>query len=737
MTPMIKGVRQFYGRVENKVVRLRMGPERVLEARGDYDGALGLWVERVSDDPTDLDAVLGQLRALRHLDRQPEAQAVLGDILDTHGWTSDLRRQEAKSAADREEWAEALNHWTELRRSVTADSEATAGIADAQFALGMVDEAEAEYRRLVSEGHLADRGHVGIARIAERRGDLQSAIEIWAKLETGEAQAAQARILLRQGKPDDAIQILEDGLQTHPGNQSIYSQLNQICQATCDFERWERHLTVQISANRKNTFLRTQRALAANNLGDVFTYWRDLDFAEERYRREAWNGDIRGLADLSAVLLRKGELDQTRDLLPSMVDVCVSRPQAPLLRATTNSLLWLGDVEGLRSVVSAIDGSTLSGAPLAELANMHRVLENDVDAAECCDRMVAEGDVSRRGAELRSWACGFRGDWAQARRHIEELCYPATMNYYRALDGRPLGGLTNLDPPPSSSDFDGSVVAMSVCRDEIGRLPQWLDHYRSLGVDHFLMVDNGSVDGTTEYLRAQADITTFAAAGYYRHTASGRRWLNQLIDQYCENSWCLIADVDEFLVFPHVEQGIKGLSQHLESQGAESMFAVMLDMHGERLDAWRMKSDDTRMLDVFPYFDSRTTLVGSRHAPYLSVAGGMRNFVLPKVMPESLLSKPAMIRGGRGIRHLTSHTTTPCASAQVTGAFLHFKFAVDPKPRSEYSSSKGVFARLLASDLATTRERELVSEWSVRYTGVEQLIEHALIRTSEAFDATV
>ena len=55
----------------------------------------------------------------------------------------------------------------------------------------------------------------------------------------------------------------------------------------------------------------------------------------------------------------------------------------------------------------------------------------------------------------------------------------------------------------------GEVRACMVVRNESLRLPSTLAHYRQLGVDRFLVIDNGSDDGTLEFLRGQPDTTSF------------------------------------------------------------------------------------------------------------------------------------------------------------------------------------------------------------------------------------
>ena len=53
----------------------------------------------------------------------------------------------------------------------------------------------------------------------------------------------------------------------------------------------------------------------------------------------------------------------------------------------------------------------------------------------------------------------------------------------------------------------GDIVLFACLRNEMTRLPHFLKHYRNLGVDHFLFVDNGSDDASDTYLSAQSDIS--------------------------------------------------------------------------------------------------------------------------------------------------------------------------------------------------------------------------------------
>jgi hypothetical protein len=53
--------------------------------------------------------------------------------------------------------------------------------------------------------------------------------------------------------------------------------------------------------------------------------------------------------------------------------------------------------------------------------------------------------------------------------------------------------------------------AFLVVRDEIARLPDVFRHHRGLGIERFFVVDNGSSDGTLEFLQDQSDVQPAAS----------------------------------------------------------------------------------------------------------------------------------------------------------------------------------------------------------------------------------
>lgn len=57
------------------------------------------------------------------------------------------------------------------------------------------------------------------------------------------------------------------------------------------------------------------------------------------------------------------------------------------------------------------------------------------------------------------------------------------------------------------------VLVFATLRNERVRLPYFLDYYRALGINHFLIVDNDSDDGSREYLADQPDVSIWTTTG--------------------------------------------------------------------------------------------------------------------------------------------------------------------------------------------------------------------------------
>ena len=112
----------------------------------------------------------------------------------------------------------------------------------------------------------------------------------------------------------------------------------------------------------------------------------------------------------------------------------------------------------------------------------------------------------------------------------------------------------------------GDVLAFTTPRNEKIRLEYFLKYYRRLGIDHFVMVDNASDDGSREYLADQPDVSLWSSTASYKRSRFGMDWLNALMRQYAHGHWCVVVDPDEFLIYPFCDtRPIPALTDWLDS----------------------------------------------------------------------------------------------------------------------------------------------------------------------------
>ncbi|WJS83393.1 glycosyltransferase family 2 protein [Paracoccus sp. TOH] len=150
------------------------------------------------------------------------------------------------------------------------------------------------------------------------------------------------------------------------------------------------------------------------------------------------------------------------------------------------------------------------------------------------------------------------------------------------LIGRALNRARALRPVQNRTDAirPGDILVFVTLRNELIRLPWFFDHYRKLGVQHFLVVDNASADGSAEWLAGQLDVSLWRTEASYKESRFGMDWLNALLRRYGSGHWCLTVDPDEFLIYPHHDtRPLQALTDWLDAGGIRSFSAMLLDMY--------------------------------------------------------------------------------------------------------------------------------------------------------------
>lgn len=147
--------------------------------------------------------------------------------------------------------------------------------------------------------------------------------------------------------------------------------------------------------------------------------------------------------------------------------------------------------------------------------------------------------------------------------------------------GRKSNALDLVSDPVRLARVNAAPVAVVAClRNESFMIARFLDHYRALGVQGFLIADNGSDDGTVEYLAAQPDVALFSVDTPYADSHYGVAWQQALIANFRCGRWSLMADADEFLFWnTDLSGSMPDLVRGFDAEGATAARVFMLDMY--------------------------------------------------------------------------------------------------------------------------------------------------------------
>jgi hypothetical protein len=285
----------------------------------------------------------------------------------------------------------------------------------------------------------------------------------------------------------------------------------------------------------------------------------------------------------------------------------------------------------------------------------------------------------------------------------------------------------------------GDILLFACLRNESDRLGHFLAHYRRLGVQHFLIVDNASTDGTAETLKDQPDVSLWSTRASYKLSRFGMDWITWLMMRHAHGHWCVVVDADELLIYPHWEtRPLPALTGWLEQQGRESFGAMMLDLYPRgSLDQTALDAGQSP-LEQLHWFDSGNYVM-QRQEPLrnLWIQGGARArcFFAADPRRAPTLGKLPLVRWNRRFawvssthsalpRRLNQHYAIDGAEAP-SGILLHTKFlpsivakSAEEQSRQEHFANSSLYEGYYKALQAAP---DLWCDQSTRYLGWRHL----------------
>lgn len=285
----------------------------------------------------------------------------------------------------------------------------------------------------------------------------------------------------------------------------------------------------------------------------------------------------------------------------------------------------------------------------------------------------------------------------------------------------------------------GDILLFSTLRNEKIRMPYFLEYYRKLGVNHFLIVDNGSTDGLLDFLSRQEDVSVWYTESSYKKATFGVDWLNWLQRKYGHDHWCLTVDPDEFLIYPFCDtRPLRALTDWLDASAIKSFSAMLLDMYPKgRLDD-HPYVEGQNPLDIVNWFDSGNyTIQKNKRYGNLWIQGGprARKFFQDDPKRAPALNKIPLVKWHRKYTYVSStHMLLPRGLNQVydewggekaSGLLLHTKFldTFSSKANEELTRGQHYSGSYEYKAYAQQAEEdpELWCKWSEKYINWRQL----------------
>lgn len=271
----------------------------------------------------------------------------------------------------------------------------------------------------------------------------------------------------------------------------------------------------------------------------------------------------------------------------------------------------------------------------------------------------------------------------------------------------------DLKPLGRTLDDADAMTLFTHLKDEMYFLPAFLAHYRGLGIERFVLVDDKSEDGSREYLLDQPDVMVLGtgirfgdsrplAPGHLRAKTERAKnaWYNLLPARFGLGRWAVKVDLDEFIPLP---DGVdfRDLARRAEGSGGRAIYGAMIDIYPERLrlgdvpeafdphhgwyfDALQHLRPRGRRVPAQVYHGARARLLVEHGIwPHPALRALRRGLGMRRPPAFSLIFKAVFVKWEADTLQKDSHVVlTP----SVPGAVLpiaHYKFAEDVRRRTQ------------------------------------------------------
>jgi Glycosyl transferase family 2 len=287
------------------------------------------------------------------------------------------------------------------------------------------------------------------------------------------------------------------------------------------------------------------------------------------------------------------------------------------------------------------------------------------------------------------------------------------------------------------------LLVISVVRNGELYINSFMDHYRSMGVRHFVFLDNGSTDRTLQLLCAQDRVTVLQTdAPYHKYENTMKRYL---AERFSPGRWNLCADIDELFDYPFSDSlSLPGLLRYLTQNKYSAVVAQMLDMFADApLNELGSKPDDL-LKEKYPYYDISSIdkedyLWSQSSNPTIKFHwGGIRKLLFET--KTGLTKAPLVLMDGKVEPFIKWHHARGARMADISCLLMHYPFVSSFYAKVEDAARSGRYGLLVTDEykayaraLNGTGTINVKLESARRFTGLDPLIDDEFLVVSDKY----
>ncbi len=266
-----------------------------------------------------------------------------------------------------------------------------------------------------------------------------------------------------------------------------------------------------------------------------------------------------------------------------------------------------------------------------------------------------------------------------------------------------------------------NIFLFTVIKNEEFFIPSFLDHYRKIGVEQFLFLDDKSSDKTRDMLKNESDCVILSSPysfgdeisftnnkGQQEKQRVGKLLKAAIPEKFLRNKLGIYADADEFLVFPSGINNLQELYKIMREKGIKTIAASQIEFYPKNLtDLSETKGFSClkEILHSYPYFDAETlvTLHEGKQPGEVGDSASKRLFaryhiakplryirkIPPKVfqkifrfpVDDSSVFKTPVFLFEDGVELIGSHNANVAPTDKILLGLFHFKYTCDSKRR--------------------------------------------------------